>query len=259
MDKIYPDAAAALHDVKDGATLMSGGFGLSGNPEHCIKALLARGVRDLTLISNNCGVDDKGLGVLLANGQVRKMISSYVGENKTFEKLFLGGQLEVELCPQGTLAERIRAGGAGIPAFYTPTGYGTVRAEGKETREFIDSQGRRRGYVLETALYADFALVKAHRGDRFGNLVFRKAARNFNPIMATAARVTIAEVEELVEPGQLDPDSIHTPGIYVHRIFQGRAYEKPIEQRTVRPRTFPAADDAARMNIQGKRVGAGAG
>ncbi len=239
MDKTCTDAAAALHDIADGATIMAGGFGLCGNPENCIQALLHRNVRDLTLISNNCGIDDKGLGVLLANGQVRKMISSYVGENKTFERLFLGGQLEVELCPQGTLAERIRSGGAGIPAFYTPTGHGTVRAEGKETREFTDALGRTRGYILETALHADFAIIKAHKGDRFGNLVFRKTARNFNSIMATAARVTIAEVEELVEPGQLDPDRVHTPGIYVHRIFQGRAYEKPIEQRTVRPRSFP--------------------
>jgi 3-oxoacid CoA-transferase A subunit len=235
MDKTYKDALAALHDIHDGAVIMAGGFGLCGNPENAISALLQMGTKDLTLISNNCGVDDKGLGVLLRAGQVRKMISSYVGENKIFERLFLDGKLEVELCPQGTLAERIRAGGAGIPAFYTPTGYGTVRAEGKEVRELPDRFGRVRPCILETALTADFALVKAHRGDRFGNLIYRKTARNFNPMMATAARVTIAEVEELVEPGELDPDLIHTPGIYVHRIFQGRAYEKPIEQRTVRP------------------------
>lgn len=242
MDKTYKDALAALHDIHDGAVIMAGGFGLCGNPENAISALLQRGVKDLTLISNNCGIDDKGLGVLLRAGQVRKMISSYVGENKTFERLFLDGKLEVELCPQGTLAERIRAAGAGIPAFYTPTGYGTVRAEGKEVRELPDRFGKLRPYILETALSADFALVKARRGDRFGNLVYRKTARNFNPMMATAARVTIAEVEELVEPGELDPDLVHTPGIYVHRIFQGRAYEKPIEQRTVRP--LPSAERA---------------
>lgn len=241
MDKTYPDARAALADLKDGAVIMAGGFGLCGNPENCIAALLDRGLRDLTIISNNCGVDDKGLGVLLRNGQVRKMIASYVGENKIFERLFLDGSLEVELCPQGTLAERIRAGGAGIPAFYTPTGAGTVRAEGRETRVFADRLGRERPYILETALYADVAIVKAQRGDRFGNLVFRKTARNFNPLMATAARVTIAEVEELVEPGGIDADAIHTPGIYVHRIFQGSGYKKPIEQRTVRPRAAAAA------------------
>ena len=239
MDKTFSDARAALHDLRDGATVMAGGFGLCGNPENCISALRALGVRDLTIISNNCGVDDKGLGVLLQGGQVRKMISSYVGENKTFERLYLSGQLEVELCPQGTLAERVRAGGAGIPAFFTPTGAGTVRAEGKEVRTFRDRFGRARDYILEEALTADFAIVKAQRGDRFGNLIFRRTARNFNSIMATAARVTIAEVEELVEPGQLDPDQVHTPGIYVHRIFQGQGYVKPIEQRTVRPR--PAA------------------
>ncbi len=231
MDKTVASADEAVADFFDGATLMAGGFGLCGIPETLIAALRRKGTRDLTIISNNCGIDDKGLGILLANGQVKKMISSYVGENKTFERLFMTKQLEVELTPQGTLAERIRAGGAGIPAFYTATGYGTVVAEGKETREF---DGRR--YVLERALTADFAIVKAWRGDRFGNLVYRKTARNFNPMMATAAKVTIAEVEQLVEPGQLEPDQIHTPGIYVSRIVQGAGYEKAIEQRTVRKR-----------------------
>lgn len=241
MDKIYADATAALFDVTDGVTILCGGFGLCGNPENCIDALLQRGVRALTLVSNNCGVDGKGLGRLVDGGQVRRMIASYVGENKTFERLYLEGRLEVELCPQGTLAERLRAAGAGIPAFFTPTGYGTVRAEGKEARVFQDRFGKERPYVLETALSGDFALVKAWQGDRFGNLVYRKTARNFNPVVATAARVTIAEVEELVEPGQIDPDQVHTPGIYVHRIFQGRDYKKPIEQRTVRARPAPGA------------------
>ncbi len=232
MNKVYPDAQTAIADIADGSTLLVGGFGLCGNPENLIRALHRKGTRNLTIVSNNCGTDQKGLGVLLANGQVRKMISSYVGENKTFERLYLDGKLEVELCPQGTLAERLRAGGAGIPAFFTPTGYGTVVAEGKEVREF---DGRH--YVLERALKGDFALVKAWKGDRWGNLVYRKTARNFNPMMATAGRITIAEVEELVEPGALDPDSIHTPGIYVQRILRGQDYEKPIEQRTVRPRS----------------------
>jgi 3-oxoacid CoA-transferase subunit A len=231
MDKVYASAEAAVADIPDGATLMSSGFGLCGNPENLIRALHARGTKGLTIISNNCGTTDKGLGVLLANGQVKKMISSYVGENKIFENLFLSGKLEVELNPQGTLAERIRAGGAGIAAFYTPTGFGTVVADGKETREF---DGRM--YVMERGLRADFALVKAWKGDRWGNLVYRKTARNFAPMIASAARITIAEVEELVEPGQLDPDQIHTPSIYVHRILLGKAYEKPIEQRTVRKR-----------------------
>lgn len=231
MDKTFPDADSAIADLFDGATVLSGGFGLCGNPENLIAAIRRKGTRGLTIVSNNCGVDDKGLGVLLAAGQVRKMISSYVGENKTFERLFLDGELEVELCPQGTLAERIRAGGAGIPAFYTPTGYGTQAADGKETREF---EGRM--YVMERAIHGDFALVKAWKGDRWGNLVFRKTARNFNPMMATAAKITIAEVEELVEPGEIDPDAVHTPGIFVQRIFQGRAYEKPIEKRTTRKR-----------------------
>jgi 3-oxoacid CoA-transferase subunit A len=221
MDKTFADADAALHDLADGMTLLAGGFGLCGNPENCIAAIRRRGTRDLTIVSNN-----------FAAGQVRKMVSSYVGENKVFERLFLDGKLEVELCPQGTLAERIRAGGAGIPAFYTPTGYGTKVAEGKETREF---DGRR--YVLERAIRGDVAIVKAWKGDRWGNLVFRKTARNFNPMMATAAAVTVAEVEHLVAPGEIDPDQVHTPGIYVHRIFQGRDYAKPIEQRTVRKRS----------------------
>jgi 3-oxoacid CoA-transferase subunit A len=232
MDKVYHGADAAVADIPDGAVIMSSGFGLCGNPENLIAALYRRGTRDLTIISNNCGTTDKGLGILLAAGQVRKMVSSYVGENKVFERLYLDGKLAVELNPQGTLAERIRAGGAGIAAFFTPTGHGTIVAEGKETREF---DGRM--YVLETALRADFALVKAWKGDRWGNLVYRKTAQNFAPMMASAARITIAEVEELVEVGQLDPDGIHTPSIYVQRIFQGAGYEKPIEQRTVRARS----------------------
>jgi 3-oxoacid CoA-transferase subunit A len=232
MNKVFASAQAALAGLQSGMTIMSGGFGLCGNPENLIRAIHERGVRDLTIISNNCGTTDKGLGVLLAAGQVRKMISSYVGENKIFERLFLDGKLEVELCPQGTLAERIRAGGAGIPAFYTPTGYGTEAAKGKETRQFDD-----RWYVLERALTAEFALVKAWKGDRMGNLVYRKTARNFNPMMATAGKITVAEVEHLVDAGELEPDQIHTPGIYVQRIIQGEAYEKPIEQRTVRKRS----------------------
>jgi len=229
MDKTYTDAASALHDLHEGAVLLAGGFGLCGIPENAILAIRARGVKGLTVVSNNCGTDQKGLGILLQNGQIKKMISSYVGENKVFERQFLDGTLEVELCPQGTLAERLRAGGAGIPAFYTPTGAGTKRAEGREVRDWNG-----RPCVLETALRGDFAIVKAWKGDRWGNLVYRKTAQNFNPMMAAAAKVTIAEVEELVEVGQLDPEHIHTPGIYVQRIFQGRDYEKPIEQRTVR-------------------------
>jgi 3-oxoacid CoA-transferase subunit A len=232
MDKTNPSADQAVSDIPDGATVMVGGFGLCGNPENLIKALHRRGTRGLTLISNNCGVDGKMLGLLLENGQVQRIVASYVGENKHFERLYLDGKLQVELVPQGTLAERIRAGGAGIPAFYTPTGYGTVVAEGKETREF---EGRM--YVMERALRADYALVKARRGDRFGNLIYRRTARNFNAMMATAATVTIAEVEELVEPGQLEPDQVHTPGIYVKRILKGPTYDKPIEQRTVRKRS----------------------
>ncbi|MDB4964674.1 MAG: Succinyl-CoA--3-ketoacid-CoA transferase [Myxococcales bacterium] len=232
MDKTFRDARAALHDLRDGATILAGGFGLSGNPENCIRAIRELGVNALTIVSNNCGTTDKGLGVLLANGQVKKMVSSYVGENKVFERLYLDGKLEVELCPQGTLAERLRAGGAGIPAFYTPTGYGTKRAEGREVREWHG-----RWCVLEEAITGDFAIVKAWKGDRWGNLVYRKTARNFNPMCAAAGKITIAEVEELVDVGKLDPDGIHTPGIYVQRIFQGSGYEKPIEQRTVRKRT----------------------
>ena len=228
MNKVFATADAAIADLKDGAVIMSGGFGLCGNPENLITALHRKGSKGLTIISNNCGTTEKGLGVLLAAGQVKKMVSSYVGENKVFEQLYLSGKLEVELNPQGTLAERIRAGGAGIPAFFVQTGYGTKVAEGKETREYGGKM-----YVLETALQADFALVKAWKGDRWGNLVYRKTARNFNPMMATAGKITIAEVEELVEPGQIDPDQVHTPGIYVQRILQGVAYEKPIEQRTV--------------------------
>ncbi|HXI57340.1 MAG TPA: CoA transferase subunit A [Polyangia bacterium] len=232
MDKTVASADDAIAQLQDGATLMAGGFGLCGIPENLIQAIRRRGTRNLTVISNNCGIDSKGLGILLGNGQVKKMIASYVGENKTFERLFLDGKLEVELVPQGTLAERIRAGGAGIPAFYTATGYGTLVAEGKETREFGG-----RMYVLEQALTADVSIVKAWKGDRFGNLVYRKTTRNFNPMVATAGRITIAEVEQLVEPGQLDPELVHTPGIYVQRVVKGAAFEKPIEQRTVRKRS----------------------
>jgi 3-oxoacid CoA-transferase subunit A len=231
MNKVFKNAYDALYDIQDGATIMSGGFGLCGNPENLIIALHQRGVKGLTVISNNCGTDKYGLGILLQSKQIKKMISSYVGENKNFEQQFLSGELEVELNPQGTLAERIRAGGAGIPAFFTPTGYGTVVAEGKEVREF---DGRM--YVMETALKADYAIVKAWKGDRHGNLVYRATARNFNPMMAMAGKITIAEVEELVEPGELDPDQVHTPGIYVQRVVVGTNYQKWIEQRTVRPR-----------------------
>lgn len=219
----------ALQGIEDGATVMAGGFGLVGVPMTLIQGLRDKGVRNLTVISNNCGIDDWGLGILLAAGQIRKMIASYVGENRRFEQQVLSGALEVELVPQGTLAERIRAGGAGIPAFYTPAGVGTPIAEGRERRTFAG-----REYLLETGLRADFALVKAWRGDRLGNLVYRRTARNFNPAMATAARVTIAEVEELVEPGMLDPDHIHTPSAYVQRIVECRNAEKRIERRTVR-------------------------
>jgi 3-oxoacid CoA-transferase subunit A len=231
MNKVFTDAEAALSDLTDGAVILAGGFGLSGNAENCIAAIRARGTSGLTIVSNNCGTTDKGLGVLLANGQVKKMVSSYVGENKIFERLYLDGKLEVELCPQGTLAERLRAGGAGIPAFFTPTGAGTLRAEGRESRMFNN-----RECILETAIIGDFAIVKAWKGDRWGNLIYRKTARNFNPMVAAAGRITVAEVEELVDVGQLDPDQVHTPGIYVQRIFQGKNYEKPIEQRTVRKR-----------------------
>lgn len=231
MGKVFETAAEAVADIPDSAIIMSGGFGLCGNPENLIAALREHGAKDLTVISNNCGTDDYGLGILLKNGQLKKMVSSYVGENKHFEKLYLSGELEVELVPQGTLAERIRAGGAGIPAFFTPTGFGTKVAEGKETREFGG-----RGCVLETALTADFALIKAWKGDETGNIVFRKTARNFNPMMAMAGKVTIVEVEELVEVGSLDPDQIHIPGVFVQRILEGTNYEKWIEQRTVRSR-----------------------
>jgi 3-oxoacid CoA-transferase subunit A len=231
MNKVFPDAKAALHDIGDGAVVLSGGFGLSGNPENCIQELARRKVMNLTIVSNNCGTTEKGLGVLLAQGQVKKMISSYVGENKIFEQQFLSGQLEVELCPQGTFAERLRAGGAGIEAFYTPTGYGTKVAEGKETREIGGRQ-----CVLEHAIRGDFAIVKAWRGDAWGNLQFNKTSRNFNPLCAQAGKVTIVEVEELVKVGDIDPDHVHLPSIYVHRIFQGTNYEKPIEQRTTRKR-----------------------
>jgi 3-oxoacid CoA-transferase subunit A len=230
MDKTFPSAEAAIEGMHDGMTLMSGGFGLCGNPENLIAAIARAGYRDLDVISNNCGIDGKGLGVLLVAGQVRSMTSSYVGENKTFERLYLEGKLAVTLVPQGTLAERIRAGGAGIGAFYTPTGYGTVVADGKEVREI---EGR--WYVLELPLRAEFAIVKAWKGDTHGNLVYRHTANNFNQAMATAADITIAEVEELVPAGELDPDQIHTPGIYVDRIIRGPHYEKPIEFRTTRP------------------------
>jgi 3-oxoacid CoA-transferase A subunit len=229
MNKVVPDAQTALRDVQDGAVILSGGFGLSGNPENCIRELARRKVMNLTIVSNNCGTTEKGLGILLAQGQVKKMVSSYVGENKIFEKQFLSGQLEVELCPQGTLAERLRAGGAGIEAFFTPTGYGTKVAEGKETRAINGKP-----CVLEHAIRGDFAIVKAWKGDAWGNLVFRMTSRNFNPLCAMAGKVTIAEVEELVPVGELDPDTIHLPSIYVQRIFAGTGYEKPIEQRTVR-------------------------
>lgn len=229
IDKVVRNEDDALRDVFDGATIMMGGFGLCGIPENCIQALLRKGTRDLTFISNNAGVDDFGIGLLLKTRQVRKMISSYVGENAEFERQLLTGELQVELIPQGTLAERIRAGGAGIPAFFTPAGYGTEVAEGKEVREFNGKM-----YLMEKWLKADFAIVKAWKGDHAGNLVYRGTARNFNPMMAAAGKITIAEVEELVEPGELDPNCVHTPGIYVQRIFRGTRYEKRIEHRTMR-------------------------
>ena len=228
MNKVVKDAVDACRDISDGSVLAIGGFGLCGIPENCISALVEKGVKGLTCISNNAGVDDFGIGLLLQRRQVKKMISSYVGENKLFESLVLSGELQVELTPQGTLAEKLRAAGAGIPAFYTPTGVGTLVAEGKDTREFDGKI-----YVLEKALRADFALVKAWKGDAMGNLVFRKTARNFNPVCATAGKITIAEVEELVPVGSLDPDQIHLPGIYVKRIFQGKNYLKRIEKRKV--------------------------
>jgi 3-oxoacid CoA-transferase subunit A len=230
MSKVLASAAEAVALVPDGATIMMGGFGVCGLPENLIAALHARGTRDLTIISNNAGLDGFGIGLMLVTRQVRKMISSYVGENKEFERQFLSGELDVELVPQGTFAERIRAAGAGIGGFFTPTGYGTLVAEGKDSR-IIDGKP----YVLESPLHADFAFVRAWKGDRQGNLVYRKTARNFNPIMATAARVTIAEVEKLVEPGEIDPDHVVTPGIYVQHILQGERYERRIEKRTTRP------------------------
>lgn len=229
MKKLVANADEAVHDIEDGATIMVGGFGLCGIPENLIRAIVNKGVKNLTTISNNVGVDEFGLGLMLYAGQIKAHKGSYVGENRLLEEMVLAGRIDLELIPQGTFAERIRAGGAGIPAFYTPTGFGTVVAEGKETREF---EGR--PYVLEHALKADFALIKAWKGDKWGNLVYRKTARNFNPMMATAARVTIAEVEQLVEPGELDPDQVHTPSVYVKRIFQGERYEKRIERRTLR-------------------------
>ncbi len=247
MNKVYSSAKEACKDIPSGATVLAGGFGLCGIPENCIAAIREIGSKDLVFVSNNCGVDDFGLGVLLRNKQIKKMISSYVGENKEFERQYLSGELEVELCPQGTLAERLRAGGAGIPAFYTPTGAGTAVSEGglplkyasdgsvakaSEKKEERDFDGRK--YVLERAITGDFAIVKAWKGDRFGNLVYRHTAMNFNPLCAMAGKVTIAEVEELVEVGELDPSQIHTPSIYVHRVFQGPKFEKRIERRTVR-------------------------
>jgi 3-oxoacid CoA-transferase subunit A len=229
MNRVVANADEAVQDIFDGATLMVGGFGLCGIPENLIRALVRKGVQNLTTISNNVGVDGMGMGLLLAAGQIRRHIGTYVGENKLLEKMVLAGAVDLQLVPQGTFSERIRAGGAGIPAFFTPTGVGTVVAEGKEAREF---EGRM--YIMERALQADFALVKAWKGDSWGNLVYRKTARNFNPMMATAARITIAEVEHLVEVGDLEPDSIHTPSVYVKRIFEGERYERPIERRTVR-------------------------
>jgi len=229
MNKVVANADEAIRDVFDGASVMIGGFGLCGNPENLIRALVKKGVKNLTTISNNAGVDGAGVGMLLSNGQIRRHIGTYVGENKLLEELVLKAEVELQLVPQGTFSERIRAAGAGIPAFFTPTGVGTVVGEGKEVREFDGRQ-----YILELALPADFAFVKAWKGDKWGNLIYRKTARNFNPMMATAAKITIAEVEELVEVGQLDPDMVHTPSVYVKRIFQGERYEKRIERRTVR-------------------------
>lgn len=231
INKVVSGADEAISDIKNGSTLMLGGFGLCGIPENCIAALVRKGAKELTCISNNAGVDDFGIGLMLQQHQVKKMISSYVGENAEFERQLLSGELEVELIPQGTLATRCMAAGYGMPAIFTPAGVGTEVAEGKETRNFNGKD-----YLMEYAFEADFALVKAWKGDTAGNLIFRSTSRNFNPIMAMAGKITIAEVEELVEPGTLDPDHIHTPGVYVHRIFQGAGYEKRIEQRTVRPR-----------------------
>ena len=229
MNKVYKNAAEALHDVSNGSIIMLGGFGLCGIPENCIAALVKKEVRELTCISNNAGVDEFGIGLLLKKKQLKKMIASYVGENSEFERQLLSGELEVELMPQGTLATRCMASGYGMPAIFTPAGVGTEVAEGKETRVFNGKE-----YLLEYAFDANFALVKAWKGDTFGNLIYRETARNFNPMMAMAGKITIAEVEELVQPGELNPNEIHTPGIYVHRIFKGSIYEKRIEQRTVR-------------------------
>ena len=229
MNKVVANADEAIRDIPDGASLMVGGFGLCGIPENLIRALARKGVKHLTTISNNAGVDGFGMGILLAAGQIRKHIGTYVGENKLLEEKILKGEIELDLVPQGTFSERIRAGGAGIPAFFTPTGVGTIVAKNKETREF---DGRM--YVMEHALKADYALVKAWKGDKWGNLVYRKTARNFNPMMATAGKITIAEVEELVEPGELEPDLVHTPSVYVNRIFKGEIFEKRIEKRTFR-------------------------
>ena len=229
MNKLYQDAESSIYDIHDNSTILLGGFGLCGIPENCIKALVKKGLRNLTCISNNAGVDDFGIGLLLQQKQVKKMIASYVGENAEFERQLLSGELIVELIPQGTLATRCMAAGYGLPAIFTPAGVGTEVAEGKEIREFCGKQ-----YLMEYAFDADFALVKAWKGDKEGNLIYKGTARNFNPAMAMAGKITIAEVEELVEPGELDPNAIHTPGIYVHRIFQGKSYEKRIEQKTVR-------------------------
>lgn len=229
MNKIVSNADQAIRDISDGASIMLGGFGLCGIPENCINALVRKGVKNLTCISNNAGVDDFGLGLLLKTRQIRKMVSSYVGENEEFERQLLNGELEVDLVPQGTLATRIQMAAMGIPAFFTPAGFGTEVAEGKESREFNGKM-----YLMEEALRAQFAIVKAWKGDRFGNLLFRKTTRNFSTSMARAGEVTIAEVEEIVEPGQIDPDAIHIPGIYVHRIFQGTGYEKRIERKTLK-------------------------
>ena len=238
MDKVVASAAEAVADIRDGATVLAGGFGLCGIPELAIAALRASGARQLTFVSNNCGVDEFGLGILLQNKQIKRMVSSYVGENKEFERQFLSGELEVELVPQGTLAERLRAGGAGIPAFFTPAGFGTQVAEGKETREFDG-----RTYVMERGITGDFAIIKAWKGDRYGNLVFRRTARNFNPLCGMAGRITIAEVEELVEVGSIDPDDVHLPGIFVQRVVVGQ-HEKRIERRTVRKPDGAAKDVA---------------
>jgi len=248
MRKIYPDARAALEGLlHDGMLIHSGGFGLCGIPTALIEAIRDSGVKDLTVVSNNAGIDDAGLGLLLRTRQIRKMISSYVGENKTFAEQFLAGELEIEFNPQGTLAERIRAGGAGIPAFFTKTGYGTAVAEGKETREFDGEH-----YVMERGLFADLAIIHAWKADTEGNLAFRKTARNFNPIMATAAKVTVVQVEHLVQPGEIDPDHIHTPGIYVQRIVKlPEGYEKRIEQRTVRKRVTDAIPARANTSAAG--------